>query len=218
MKVVIIGAGGHARVVYECLRYDKNLVVQAFIDIVEGDGSEIIMEIPVLGPHSVIPDLIKKGVKGFIVAVGDNEIRAKHFKKFQEMGLIPVNAIHPTASIAYNVKIGQGVCIGINAIINTNAIIGDNTIINTGAIVEHEDRIGNNVHIAPGTSVAGRVKIEDGVFIGIGSVIKEYITIGENTIIGAGSVVLKDIPKNVVAVGSPAKIIKENDKGAANNG
>ncbi|MFX1299160.1 MAG: acetyltransferase [Promethearchaeota archaeon] len=218
MKVIIIGAGGHARVVYECLRYDKNLEVVAFIDNVEGDESELIMNIPVLGPHSVINDLIKKGVKGFIVAVGDNQIRGKHFKHFQEMGLIPINAIHPTAKIAYNVKIGKGVCIGINAIVNTNATIENNCIVNTGSIVEHEVQIGKNVHIAPGTAVAGRVKIKDGTFIGIGSVIKEYLTIGENVIIGAGSVVLKDIPDNVVVGGSPAKIIKENDKGVINNG
>jgi len=211
MKVVIIGAGGHARVIYECLRYDKNIEPVAFIDNKFGDGSELIMNIPVLGPHSVIPNLISKGIKGFIVGVGDNKIRALHFKKLKDLGLEPINAIHPTANLAYNIKIGKGVCIGISSTINTNAEIGDNCIINTGAIIEHEAHIGENVHIAPGTSIAGRVNVKNGTFIGIGSVVKEYLNIGENVIIGAGSVVLNDIPDDMVAVGSPAKIIKKND-------
>ncbi|MFW9829663.1 MAG: acetyltransferase [Candidatus Thorarchaeota archaeon] len=215
MKVIIIGAGGHARVVYECLRHDKNIEPVAFIDNKFGDGSELIMNLPVLGPHSVIPDLIKNGIKGFIVGVGDNKIRALHFKKFKKLGLEPINAIHPTADIASNVKIGKGVCISLSSTVNTNAEIGDNSIINTGVIIEHEDHIGENVHIAPGTSIAGRVNVKNGTFIGIGSVVKEYLNIGENVIIGAGSVVLNDVPDDVVVVGSPAKVIKKNDR---NNG
>lgn len=211
MKIIIVGAGGHARTVYECVRQDRNLEVVAFIDNVEGDGKEFIMDKPVLGPHSVVPGLVKsENVRGFITAIGDNQIRADRFDDFKKMGLIPINAIHPTAKIAFNVHIGIGVMIGINSTINTSAQIGNNTIINTGTIIEHEDKIGENVHIAPGSAIAGRVTIKNGTFIGIGSVVKEYLTIGENVIIGAGSVVLEDIPDNAVAVGSPAKVIKYN--------
>jgi UDP-perosamine 4-acetyltransferase len=213
MKTIIIGAGGHARSVYECLRQNRNLKVVAFIDNVPGDGSEKIMKIPVIGPHSIVPDLIEKEhVKGYAMGIGDNKIRAQRFKEFSLLGLTPINAIHPTAKIAYNVEIGTGVMIGINSTLNIHAKIGNNTIINTGTIVEHEDRIEENVHIAPGTSIAGRVTVKRNSFIGIGSVIKEYITIGKNVIIGAGSVVLEDIPDNAVAVGSPAKIIKINNR------
>ena len=209
MNILIIGAGGHARSVYECVRQDINFTVVGFIDNVEGDGKELINDIPVLGPHSVVNDLIKsENAKGFIVGIGDNSIRSNRFDEFKDMGLLPINAIHPTAKLAYNVNIGRGVMIGINTSINTSANIGNNTIINTGAIIEHEDKIGENVHIAPGTSIAGRVTIKNGTFIGIGTVVKEYLTIGSNVTIGAGSVVLEDIPDNVVAVGSPARVIK----------
>lgn len=212
MKVAIIGAGGHARVVYEILRHDKNMEVTAFVDSVLRGADEKIMGISVVGDHSVLPNLIKEGVKGFIVAVGDNEIRKQHFLNIQNMGLEPINAVHPTAHIAYNAKIGTGVVIATAATIVTGAKIGNNTIINTGAIIEHEDIIEENVHIGPGTSIAGRVTVKKGTFVGIGCTIKEYITIGKNAVIGAGSIVLKDIPDNAVAVGAPAKVIKIKNK------
>ena len=166
-----------------------------------------------VGDHSVLPKLIKDGVKGAIVAVGDNQIRASHFEKLSDMGLEMVNVIHPTAYIAPSAKLGNGATIAVGAIISTKAKIGNNVIINTGATIDHEDEIEDHASVGPGCSIAGRVTIKKGAFLGIGSVVKEYVTIGENTTIGAGSVVLEDIPDNVVAVGIPAKVIKTKNKG-----
>ncbi len=211
MKVAIIGAGGQARVVYEILRHNLTLEVAAFVDNTKRGDDEFIMDVPVVGDHSKVPDLIRKGVKGFVVGVGDNEIRAHHFREFRDMSLIPVNAVHPTSHIAFNAVIGSGVVIATAATIATGATIGDNAIINTGAIIEHEDRIGEHVHIGPGTSIAGRVVVKKGALVGIGCAVKEYVTIGENAIIGAGSVVLEDIPDNAVAVGVPARVIRMRD-------
>ena len=211
MKIIIVGAGGHSRAIYECIRQNKNLEVIAFIDNVVNKGNELVMNIPVLGPHSIVPKLITgENIKGFVLGIGDNKTRARRYEEFKLLGLEPISAIHPTAKIAYNVDIGKGVMLGINSTINTNTKIGNNCIINTGSIIEHENTIEENVHIAPGTVIAGRVKIKKNTFIGIGSVVKDYVTIGKNVTIGAGSVVLEDIPDNAVAVGSPAKIIKYN--------
>lgn len=218
MKIVIIGAGGHARVISEILNYDRNIEVVAFVDNVIRGSDERIMGIPVLGDHSVLPKLFKSGVMGAIIGVGDNNIRKAHFEKIKNMGVELINAIHPTVHIAHNVKIGKGVVIVTGATIATGVEIGNNVIVNTGAIIEHEDILEDHVHIAPGTVLAGRVVVKEGAFIGAGTVIKEYITIGENATIGAGSVVLKDIPDNAVAVGTPAKIIKiKKEKREINN-
>lgn len=212
MKTVIIGAGGHARVIFEILSYDRNIEVIAFVDSVLRGSDEKIMDTSVLGDHSVLPKLFKSGVKGAILGVGDNIIRKAHFEKIENMGVELVNAIHPTAHIAHNAKMGIGVVIVTGATIATGVEIGNNVIVNTGAIIEHEDSIEDHVHIAPGTVLAGRVTIKEGAFIGAGSIVKEYVTIGENATIGAGSVVLEDIPDNVVAVGTPAKVIKVKKK------
>lgn len=208
MKIAIIGAGGQARVVYEILRFDKNMEVVAFVDSVVKGSEEKIMGIPVVGDHAVIHRLIKNGVKGFIVGVGDNKIRMEHFYKILNMRLDPINAIHSTAHIGYNAKFGKGVVISAGATIATGVEIGNNVIINTGAIVEHENILEDHVHIAPGVVISGRVTICEGAFVGAGTVVKEYVKIGKSAVIGAGSIVLEDIPDDAVAVGAPAKVIK----------
>jgi len=212
MKIMIFGAGGQARVIYECIRLNKNIEITSFIHNEPVEENKKLVGVPIIGPHSVVPELMNEGVFGFIVGVGDNKIREDHFKKFKKMDLVPINAIHPTANLAHKIEIGAGIVIGMGATINTHAHIGDNCIINTRAVIEHDNYIEENVHIAPGTLLAGGVKIKSGAFIGIGSVIIEYLTIGKNAIIGAGSVVLEDIPDNAVAVGSPARIVKYNKK------
>lgn len=209
MKIAIIGAGGQARIVYEILSYNRNVEVVAFVDNVVHGNDEYIMGITVMGDHSVIPKLMKNGVRGAIVAVGDNKVRAAHFEKLQGLGLEMVSAIHPQSTISPSARLGRGVTIAMGAIISTGTRIGNNVIINTGATIDHENEIEDHVHICPGCSLAGRVTVKRGAFIGIGSVVREYSTIGENTIIGAGSVVLEDIPDNVVAAGAPARIIKK---------
>ena len=213
MKIVIVGAGGQARVVHEICSLNRNLEVVAFVDNKAPESEEFIRNVPVVGDHSVLPKLIKNGVRGVIIAIGDNTIRATYFEKFRGMGLEMVNAIHPSSFIANNVEIASGVTICIGSIIATEAIIGNNVIINTGATIDHENKVGDHASIGPRCAVAGRVIIKKGAYLGIGSTVKEYVTIGKNAIIGAGSVVLEDIPDNVVAVGIPAKVIKTNDKG-----
>ena len=209
MKIAIIGAGGQSRIVYEILSYDHNMEVVAFVDNLPRSGKETIKGIPILGDHSVLPELIKSGVRGAIVAVTMNDIRKAHFEKLRAMGLELINAVHPTASIAPTVKLGSGVTIAIGTTISTGVNIANNVIINTGAIVDHENQIEDHVHISSGCSLAGRVTVKKSALVGIGSVVRENVTIGENVIIGPGSVVLEDIPDIVVASGTPAKIIEK---------
>jgi len=210
MKIVIVGAGGQARVVCEILQHDRNMEIVGFVDPVLKKPNEKILGLPVLGNFSIVPELIKKGVSSFIIGIGDNKLRAQRFKEMKNMKLEPIIAIHPAANIASGVKIGKGSVIAIGATIARGATIGNNVIINTGAIVEHYDIIGDNVHICPGVALAGKVTIKKGAFVGIRSAVKEFLTIGENAVIGAGAVVLEDIPANAVAVGVPAKVIKFN--------
>ncbi len=208
MRIIIIGAGGQARIVHEILSYDRNVDIVAFVDNELHKNDEKLMGIPVMGDLFVLPQVIKNDISGAIIAIGDNEVRADYFEKLKGMGLEMVNAIHPTSSCAHSVKLGSGVTIAMGAIISTGVRIGNNVIVNTGAIIDHDNEIKDHVHIGPGCSLAGKITVKRGAFIGIGTVVREYITIGENTIIGAGSVVLEDIPDNVVAAGTPAKVIK----------
>jgi sugar O-acyltransferase (sialic acid O-acetyltransferase NeuD family) len=209
MKIAIIGAGGQARIVSEIFSYDRNIEISAFVDNLVRDGHELFKGIPIIGDHSVLPDLLNKGVKGAIVAVTMNDIRATHYQELKRLGFELINAIHPTASISPSVTMGYGITISIGAIVSTGVTIGDNVIVNTGAIIDHECEIEEGVHIGSGCSLAGRVTVKKGAFISIGSSIKENVTIGRNAIVEAGSVVLEDIPDNTIASGIPANIVNK---------
>jgi len=120
------------------------------------------------------------------------------------------NAIHPKSIISKLAKINNGLYIGPGSVISPYVFISDMVTINRGTTIGHHASIGRGCSINPGVNIGGLTTIGDYTTIGIGSNIFDRISIGSNTIIGAGSTVTKSIPDNVVAYGSPAKIIKEN--------
>lgn len=121
-----------------------------------------------------------------------------------------VNLIHSTASISSTTNIGRGCVINNNTSISVHTNIGDFFSMNRNASIGHHVTIGDFVTMNPGSAVAGHVNIGNNVQIGMGAMVIDGVSIGNNTIIGAGSVVTKDIPDNVVAYGSPCKVIREN--------
>ncbi|NQT26939.1 acetyltransferase [candidate division KSB1 bacterium] len=206
-QIVIFGASGHGRVVLDILR-SSQVKVFGFLDSDSKKHGKKVDGIEILGDITCVSKLIKQGNLIFVVAIGDNVARKNFYLKIKKLGGSIGNAIHSSAIIAKQVKLGEGIVIASGVIICTNNQIGDNVIINSGAIVEHDGIIGKHVHVAPGVTLAGGVRIKDGAFIGIGSTIIQYKTIGKNVLIGAGSVIIDNIPNNVTVVGVPGKIIK----------
>ena len=177
MRTIIIGVGGQARVIIDILMFDRNIEVIGLIDKTLTKGEKV-NKVPILGTFSEISKICKcNDVEGFIVGVGDNYIRAKYYEALKNMGLKPINAIHPSASITHNVKMGKGNVICMGSVVCTYAKIGNNCIINTGAIVEHECKVKDHAHISSGTNIAGRVTIGKGSFIGIGTTIIQNLKI-----------------------------------------
>ena len=132
-------------------------------------------------------------------------------KLVKELGLTTdkfINVIHDGLDISKMSTIGAGALINSKVSIAAHTKIGDFVSINRNVSIGHHTIIGDYCSINPGTNIAGNVTIGDGTTIGIGANIVDGIKIGKNTIIGAGSVVTKDIPDNVVAYGSPCKVIR----------
>jgi len=205
MNILLIGAGGQARVIIDILQYDKNINLIGIIDK-QFEQNEKINGTHILGNFSDLTKIIKEyGIEGAVVGVGDNKLRAEYYNMLKKLKLKMINAIHPSANIATNVMMGDGNVICREAVICTNTKIGSNVIINTAAIVEHENIIGDHVHIGPGVKLAGRVIVDDLSFVGLGALVKDKIKIGRNVVVGVGSVVLKDIPDGITVVGIPAK-------------
>lgn len=212
MKAVIIGAGGQARVIIDILKERKVAELIGIIDNFTKAG-EAIQGFPILGPFNDMPELIKQhGIDTAIIGVGDNKRRNEYYAKLKKMGLPLMNIIHHSASIASDVKMGEGNVICRESTICTGASIGDNNIINTAAIIDHDTVIGSHVSINPGVNIAGKVTIDDFAYIGIGATIIHFLKIGKNATIGAGAVVINDIEPDITAVGVPCKPIKKNGK------
>ena len=208
-KIVLIGGGGHCKVVISILKKLDNFEIAGIVDNYK--AKDLISGIKIIGTDDDLRDIYKSGIHDALITVGstkDNTKRYRLFNMAREIGYKFSVIISPEAIVDKSVKIDEGTVIMPGSIINVDSFIGKNCIINTGAIIEHDCKIGDNCHIAPGVHISGVVNIGELSFIGIGATIIQGIKIGKNVIIGAGSVVIKNIPDNVIAVGNPAKIAK----------
>jgi len=212
IRVLILGAGGHAQVVADILlrahQAGANLCPVGFLDDHSMLIGKTIMGLPVLGAIGQLDELDHDAV---IVALGDNRTRARLFESVRAKGEKIVNAIHPAAVVAPDVRLGRGVVICAGVVVNTGTVIGDDVILNTGCTVDHHNHIGDHAHIAPGVHVGGNVTIGEGSLVGIGAVVIPERTVGAWSVIGAGSVVIRDIPAYARAVGVPARVIKRDE-------
>lgn len=211
-QIILIGGGGHCKVVINAIRLDNQYEITGIIDLKEKTGNTI-AGVPVIGDDTDLIKYISKGIKLCFITVGSTgnpSLRIKLFNNAKKTGLIFPNIIHPRAIISDSVDMGEGNFIGPGVIINPDAKVGDGCIINTGAIIEHDCKINDFVHIAPGVTLSGGVEIGKNSHIGTGTSVIQYLTIGENTIIGAGSTVVKNIGDNMVAYGNPSKVIRRN--------
>jgi sugar O-acyltransferase (sialic acid O-acetyltransferase NeuD family) len=211
-KIVLVGAGGHCKVIIDILRSTEKYIIVGVVDKAYAfDEEKFVLDIPIIGDDSILAKLYMSGVKNAFVCVGALEnigLRDKIFNNLKAIGFnIPV-LTHNHAIVSPYANIGAGTCIMAGAIINPGTLIGENCIVNTGAIIEHDCKIQRNSHISPKACIAGGVAIGCNTHIGMGSSIIQTVHIGNNVIIGAGAVVIEDIIDNVVAVGIPSKIIK----------
>ncbi|WP_027937104.1 acetyltransferase [Anaeroarcus burkinensis] len=205
-SIIVLGAGGHAKVVIEALRYQGATII-GIVDNEPSKRKTEILNIPVIGNDDTIlqynPDEIFL-VNG-VGSIGQSEVRKRIFINFKQYGYHFLNVIHPAAVVAENVEIREGVQVMAGAVIQTGTYIGENCIINTHASVDHDCRIGAHCHIAPGTTLCGATVVGEASHIGAGATVIQNIHIGSNSVVGAGAVVLKDFPSSSIVYGVPAK-------------
>lgn len=200
-RLLIIGAGGHGRVVADiALRMDKWREI-AFLDDDENIQPSMIIE--VIGKSSDAFTYIND--YDIFVAIGNNKTREKIQVQLEVAGVNIPTLIHPSAIIGEGVEVGIGTAVMAGAIINCYGIIGKGCIINTGVIIDHDSVIGDYVHMSPGAHLAGTVQVGKGSWLGIGSVVSNNINICSGCKVGAGAVVVRNITKSGTYVGIPAR-------------
>ncbi|MDD5170871.1 MAG: acetyltransferase [Syntrophales bacterium] len=207
LPVIIIGAGGHAKVLISTLKAIQADII-GLTDVAFDQSDIALRDLPVLGNDDKVlayaPDRVTL-VNG-IGAVSSTAKRLNIYEKFKKHGYSFLTVIHPSAIIMDDVSLAEGVQVLAGAVIQTGCAVGINAIINTGAIVDHDSMIGEHVHIAPGVVLSGGVHVGTMAHIGTAATVIQGIRIGEAAIIGAGAVVIKDIPAGATAFGVPARV------------
>ncbi len=200
--VVLLGAGGHARVCLEALHSTGGYQVAGAIS---DDGTAIAgLGVPMLGTDEDISGYIEQGWHGF-VAIGVNAARRAVAERWLAAGGRLATAISSHAVVSPTVAIGPGSAVFPGAVVNPATVIGSGAIVNTNASIDHDCAIGDYVHVAPGVAIAGGVTIGRDSLVGIGARIIPGITVGAGAVIGAGAVVVRDVAAGATVAGNPAR-------------
>jgi UDP-perosamine 4-acetyltransferase len=204
--VILIGGGGHAKVLAATLIELKTPIL-GFTDL--DPEKTTLLGLPRLGTDEIIlthpPDTIQ--LAHGLGSIRPGPLRAKVFDHFKSHGYTFLTAIHPTATIAPDVQIGEGTVVFAGVIIQPGTTIGENCILNTRCSIDHDCRIGPHNHIAPGATLSGTITTGPHCHIGTGATLIQGLTLGESTLIGAGAVLLRNTPPHTTHLGNPARII-----------
>ncbi len=209
LKVLVLGAGGYARVLLSILKSLGQWDVVGILDRVEKTKKEFIGDVPVLGSWDSLSAFRSQGISNAVLAIGDNIERHRLFGLLERSGFSIPTLVHPRAFVDKSASLGRGCVICVGAIICADVKLGSNVLVNTGAIIDHETLVEDDVHIGSGSKIAGRVKIGQKSFLGVGATVIEKRKIGRNVILGAGSVLVDNLPDDVIAFGVPAKISRK---------
>jgi UDP-perosamine 4-acetyltransferase len=207
-KIIVLGGGGHAKVLIEVIRLCKKYEIAGIVDRQLKPGVKV-SGIPVIGDDSQLPGIFSaEGIGNACIGVGsikDNSKRKALYEIVKQIGFSVPALIHPGAIVSAGSRVSEGAQLMANAVIQTDSFIGENTIINTGAIIEHDCSIGKHVHVCPAAVVTGGCNIGEGSFIGAGATVINGINIGKNVTIAAGSLVIHDVEDGATVKGVPAK-------------
>lgn len=206
-KIILVGGGGHCRVIIDAILLSKNYTIEGIIDKRLDKGCKV-AGIEVLGDDDSLQKLYEKGIRKAFISVGsigDCSARKAIYEKLKAIGFdLPV-VIHPNAVVASDVDIEEGTFVAAGAVINTGTEIGKNAIVNTLSSIDHDCKIGNFCHIAPGATLSGEVIVREYTHIGAGATVIQGINIGKDCMVGAGTTVRYDMLTGKKNYGSDEK-------------
>lgn len=204
-KIIVLGGGGHARVVLDSILSAGLYNVEGIVDPNLKPGGKV-NGFPVFGGDEYLDKLAGGDV---MLALGIGSLRADSrrkdiYEKFKKRFDFPP-IVHKAAYISINAEYKEGAQIMAGAVIQPNARIGENSIINTAAVIEHDCMIGSHCHISVGAILGGGVEVGDLSHVGMGAKILQGVKIGAGSTIGAGAVVTKDVGDSKTVCGVPAR-------------
>jgi sugar O-acyltransferase (sialic acid O-acetyltransferase NeuD family) len=203
LPVIVIGGGGHAKVLVSALLLRERIVL-GFVDL----NPELP---PLLGSRHLGNDSAVSGhppdsvqlVNG-VGSISCTRKRHNVYDWFVQKQYTFATVIHPSAVVAPEVQIEDGVQVFAGAIVQAGCRLGANVVVNTGARVDHDCIIDSHAHVAPGATICGAVHVGSGAHIGAGATVIQGIRIGAGSVVGAGALVIRDVPQGAKVVGVPA--------------
>lgn len=207
-RIILLGAGGHARVLVAALRSQGKSVGGCVAP--EPPGTEWPADIPYLGDDAALDGLDRAGI-WLVNGVGSTasaDVRRRLFETTKGWGFRFATVVHPAAAVVAPVRLGEGAQIMAGAVVQTGVELGDNVIVNTAAVVDHDCRLGNHCHVAPGATLSGGVSVGEDAHVGTGATVIQGIRIGRGAIVAAGAVVVRDVPEKLCVAGVPARPLR----------
>jgi sugar O-acyltransferase (sialic acid O-acetyltransferase NeuD family) len=199
--VLVIGAGGHSKVVISALQA-AGIAIEAVYDDDPAKWGQKLLGVEVRGP---IAALNGSSDRRGIIGVGDNRIRQK---LSQELPLKWISVIHPFSCVHPTARIGEGSVIMAGAVIQPDAIVGRHCIVNTSASIDHDCRVGDFSSLGPGTNLSGGVQLGNRCMLGTGCAVLPGVCIEDNVTVGAGTTVIRDQPAGCTIVGAAVRMIR----------
>ncbi len=199
-KLVIFGAGGHAKVIAD-IAMKNGYEIEGFLD-----DNEAITEVIGYKKLGKISDCVKfKENCVFAIGIGNNAVRKKIYESYPDLEYPTL--VHPSACVGIETKIGKGTVVMPMAVVNACADVGEFCVLNTGSVVEHDCEVGDFTLIAPNATLCGGVKVGSEAWVGAGSTVNQGVKICNRGMVGSGGVVVKDITEPGTYVGVPIKKI-----------
>lgn len=197
--LILIGSGGHAKVVVEIAVLSKRFSSIRILDSDPRRNGEEVLGIAVETPLDP-----RRSPFAFHVAIGDANTRARIWQELVGRGGTPATLVHPDASVSAYAEIGAGSVIAAKAIVAPGARIGHGCIVNHGAVVDHDCTVGDFAHVAPNATLGGGARVGPMSLLGAGAVILPGISVGAKAIVAAGAVVTSHVPDHELWAGVPA--------------
>ena len=215
-RIILVGGGQHCGVVLYNTRAQGKYDVACIAEVDQEKWGKKIDGIEIEPFENFSPKAMeeleeKYQTNLFFISFGSMEYRKKVYEFLVNHGWKAVNIIHPDAVVSPAAQLGDGILIECGCMVTPSPVIGNNVVINTGSQVNHDNVIEDHVYIASGVILSGGVTVKENPLLDDGVIVTLGCKVGKNSLIGAGAVVTKDIPDNVIAYGSPCKVVRSND-------
>ncbi len=209
LPLVLIGAGGHAKVVLSLARALGREVLGVCDPALARDGVTRWRELPVLGDDETLAAWSSDQVElanGIGQLPQGTPVRLRVHERFTQQGFRFPVLVHPAAYVDPSATLAAGAQVMAGAVLQADVTVDEATIVNTGARVDHDCHLGPHAHIAPGAVLCGSVTVDTGAFVGAGATVIQGIRIGKNAVVGAGVTLVRDLAPATRIVGAASRL------------